>query len=467
MTFRMLIDGALLEGTQRLDVIDPATGSVFASCARATRADAEAAIAAARGAFPGWADKSWADRAHILGLLADAIDARSEELAQILTAEQGKPLDQARFEVMLSAAAFRYFPSQELAPRTLADEADALILEHYRPLGVITVITPWNFPLILLSVKVAAALATGNTVVAKPAPTTPLATLLLGEIAAELLPHGVFNIIVDQNDLGALLTSHPDVAKVTFTGSTATGRKVMESAASTLKRLTLELGGNDAAIVLDDVDVDEVAPKLFSAATLNAGQVCMAAKRIFVPRALYDDVCAALGRLAEEAVVGDGRNAATTIGPIQNRMQYEKLQGLLEAARTEGRIVASGTVPNLPGYFIPPTVVRDLPDNSQLVQEEQFGPVIPVLAYDSIDEVVERANASEFGLAGTIWGKDLDRALDLAKRINTGTMWINKHLDLRFDIAFGGAKQSGIGREQGEEGLKEFVQAHVINLAKA
>ncbi len=276
----------------------------------------------------------------------------------------------------------------------------------------------------------------------------------------------MFNTIVDDNDLGPVLTSHPGVAKVSFTGSTGTGRKVMESAAGTLKRLTLELGGNDAAILMDDVDVDAVAPRIFAAATINAGQVCMAAKRIYAPRALYDRLCEALAGLARAAVVDDGRNQGAQIGPLQNRQQYEKVLELIEDARGAGTIVAGGGAIHRSGFFIAPTVVRDLPDDARLVREEQFGPVIPVLAYDTLDELVTRVNDSEFGLAGSIWTGDPERAIDLALRLETGTVWINKHLDLRFDVPFGGAKQSGIGREQGIEGMREFTQAKVISMAR-
>jgi acyl-CoA reductase-like NAD-dependent aldehyde dehydrogenase len=465
--YQMLIDGELVDGSASLDVINPATGEAFATCGRAEEDDLQRAVAAARNAFPAWAALNWTERAVYLNALADGIEERGEEIAQLLTDEQGKPLGQARFEVGASVAAFRYFSAQEMLPRVVVDEPTSQVIEHYRPIGVVAAITPWNFPLILLSVKLSAALATGNTVVAKPAPTTPLSSLLVGEVAAATLPAGVLNVIVDANDLGGLLSAHPDVAKVTFTGSTATGKKVMQSAASSLKRLTLELGGNDAAILLDDADIDEVAPQIFNAATFNAGQVCMAAKRIYAPRAKYDALCDALANLANSAVVGDGHDPATAIGPIQNQMQFDKVMDLIEDSRRIGRIVAGGQRLNRPGFFIAPTVVRDLPDNARLVQEEQFGPVIPVLAYDDIEEVIERANDSEFGLAGTVWGKDVERAVEVAMRIRTGTVWVNKHLDLRFDVAFGGVKQSGIGREQGDDGLREFVETHVISIAKA
>lgn len=466
MPFKLLIDGKLIDGSGTLDVVNPATGEVFATCARAGEADVTAAVAAAKQAFPGWSAQSWAERAAKLNALADAIETRLEGFATLLTKEQGKPLAQARGEIGGSAAAFRYFAAQELVDETLVDEDGSLIIETRKPLGVVAAITPWNFPMILLSIKLAAGLASGNTMVAKPAPTTPLSTLLLGEIAAEILPPGVLNVIVDNNDLGGVLSGHSDVAKVSFTGSTATGRKIMACAASSLKRLTLELGGNDVAILLDDVEVDDVAPQIFNAATFNAGQVCMAAKRIYAPRSKYDALCEALVKIAAETVVSDGLDEAAQIGPVQNKMQFEKVMDLIEDARTQGKVIAGGERLNRPGFFIPVTIVRDLPDDARLVQEEQFGPVIPVLAYDDIDELIERANHSEFGLAGSIWGKDTDKAIALARKIDTGTVWVNKHLDLRFDVPFGGAKQSGIGREQGVEGLKEFTQAKIINVAR-
>jgi acyl-CoA reductase-like NAD-dependent aldehyde dehydrogenase len=320
--------------------------------------------------------------------------------------------------------------------------------------------------MILLAIKVSIALSTGNTVVAKPAPTTPLTAALLGEVAASILPPGVFNVIIDANDLGGALSSHPDIAKISFTGSTATGRKVMASAAATLKRLTLELGGNDVAIVLDDADPAEVAGKIYAAATFNAGQTCMAAKRLYVPNAMLDEVGERLTALALATVLGDGLDAGTQMGPIQNRMQFDKLQDLMVATHGEGTVLTGGARLNRPGYFIQPAIVRDLPDDARLVTEEQFGPLVPLLSYDTIEDVIARANASDYGLGGTVWGKDLDKAATVARAIHTGTVWINKHLDLRFDVPFGGVKQSGLGREQGQAGLKEFVDAKIVSMAR-
>jgi acyl-CoA reductase-like NAD-dependent aldehyde dehydrogenase len=466
MEFKLLIDGDLVDGADRLPVINPATGEPFATCARADAAQLQRAVAAAKRAFPEWRDGGQARRQALLHKLADAMEARFNDFARLLTQEQGKPLAQAQFEVGGSIAAFRHFGAQVLQPETLVDEPDSLVVEHYAPVGVVGCIVPWNFPMILLAIKVSIALSTGNTVVAKPAPTTPLTATLLGEVAAGILPPGVFNVIVDANDLGGLLSSHPDVAKISFTGSTATGRKVMASAASTLKRLTLELGGNDVAIVLDDADPAEVAAKVYAAATFNAGQTCMAAKRLYVPNSMLDDIGERLTALASATVLGDGLAPETQMGPIQNRMQFDKLQNLMEATRGEGTVLTGGTLLNQPGYFIQPAIVRDLADDARLVTEEQFGPLVPLLGYDTIEDVIARANASEYGLGGTVWGKDLDKAAVVARGIETGTVWINKHLDLRFDVPFGGVKQSGLGREQGQVGLKEFVDARIVSMAR-
>jgi acyl-CoA reductase-like NAD-dependent aldehyde dehydrogenase len=266
--------------------------------------------------------------------------------------------------------------------------------------------------------------------------------------------------------LGGFLTQHPDVAKVAFTGSTATGKKVMASVAGTIKRITLELGGNDAAIVLDDVNVKDVAAKIFQGAMVNSGQVCLAIKRVYVPDSLYEAMCTELVELANATVIGDGLDAATQMGPLQNKAQFEKVKGFLEDARTHGKVIAGGSASERDGYFIPPTIVRDIPDDARLVQEEQFGPVLPVLRYSSIDDAIARANSTDYGLGGTVWGSDLKRAFEVAQRIASGTVWVNKHLELPPDIPFGGAKQSGLGTEMGQEGLEEFTQSKIINMAK-
>lgn len=467
MNYRMLVDGELIQGPHVAEVINPATGHALTSCPRADLALLQRAVDAADAAFPRWSKLRFEERRDTLLQLANAMEARFNEFSTLLTREQGKPLAQAQFEIGGSIAALRYFATIELAERSLRDSASEKIFEHRTPLGVVAAITPWNFPMILLMLKIAPALACGNVVICKPAPTTPLTTLLLGELAAEILPRGVMATLVDQNDLGAALTAHPRIAKVSFTGSTATGKKVMASAAGSLKRVTLELGGNDPAIVLDDAKIEKVAADVFNAAMLNAGQVCLAAKRIYVPRAMHGELFEALGQLARKSVVGDGLDPRTQIGPIQNRMQYERVLSLLEQSRGAGVSIVSGEAPGGSGYFVAPTVVAGLSDDAPLVVQEQFGPLMPVLAYDSVDEVVTRANASPYGLGATVWTANPERGIELARRIESGTVWVNKHLDLPFDVPFGGCKQSGIGREQGIAGIEEFTQARIINASLA
>ena len=464
--FRLLINGRLVNGAGTLDVINPATGRALTTAPRADRAQLDQAVAAAKAAFPGWSTTPFKARGDLLVELAEALQAHQDEFARLLTEEQGKPLPQALDEIAFSIATIRYFSALDLPVEVLNEDAAKKIIRQRKPLGVVAAITPWNFPVLLLMIKLAPALLAGNTVVAKPAPTTPLTTLKFGELCAEILPAGVVNIIVDQNDLGAALTGHPDVAMVAFTGSTVTGRKVMETAAGSLKRLTLELGGNDAAIVLDDVDPKEVASKIYAAATLNSGQICLAIKRLYVHDSLYDAFCDELGKLARATVVGDGLEQGTQMGPIQNKQQFEKVKDYLEDARRHGKVVAGGGVLEREGYFVQPTIVRDIPDNARLVREEQFGPILPVLRYSDIDEVIERVNDTEFGLGGSVWSSDRDRAFGVAVRIDSGTVWVNKHLDMGPDTPYGGAKQSGIGVEMGREGLNEFTQATIINMAK-
>ncbi|MGF7168790.1 acyl-CoA reductase-like NAD-dependent aldehyde dehydrogenase [Sphingobium xanthum] len=462
-TFRMLINGAFSAGTSSFEVINPATGQAFARCPKADETLLDAAVAAAKAAFPAWSALPVEQRAASIEAIAADLEVRASEFASLLTTEQGKPFDQAMGEVIGCTYVLRAFAGMRLEPKTLRTAAGNLVIEHRTPLGVVAAITPWNFPLVLLMNKLGPALISGNTMVLKPAPTTPLTTLLFGELCRAHLPAGVVNIICDENDLGAVLTAHPDVAKIAFTGSTATGKKVMASAAAMVKRVTLELGGNDAAIVLDDVDPKLVAGKVYAGAMTNAGQICVAVKRAYVPSAMYDDFCEEIARLANEAIVDDGAKQGTTVGPIQNKAQFDKVRGLIEDARTRGKIIAGGEVLDREGYFIPPTIVRDLPDDAPLVREEQFGPVLPVLKYDDIDDVIARANDSEFGLGGTIWGNDVAKATEIAKRIDTGTVWINQHLAIDPNIPFRGSKQSGLGGELGEAGLHEYTQAHIIN----
>ncbi len=464
--FKLLINGRLEAGDATMEVINPATEQTFATAPRASKAQLDAAVAAAKAAFPGWAATPIAERKTALNAIADVIQGHAEELARILTQEQGKPIGDAMAEVYGAAFFFRYFTTLDLPMKVLDDSPGRRVEQRRKPLGVIGAMVPWNFPLILLAAKVPAALLAGNAIVLKPAPTTPLSTLRIAALIKDLLPAGVLNVIADAGELGAEMTRHPDIRKISFTGSTETGKKVMAGAAEALKRITLELGGNDAAIVLSDVDPKTVAPKLFAGAFQNSGQVCIAIKRLYVHDDVYDAICAELAKLANDAVIGDGLEQGTQLGPLQNKMQYGKVMELIADAREHGTVIAGGDTPDRPGYFIRPTIVRDITDGSRLVDEEQFGPVLPVIRFSDNQDAVNRANASDYGLGGSIWSTDLVKAQALAERMDAGTVWINKHLELAPNIPFGGAKFSGLGTELGEEGLAEFTQLQIINMAR-
>jgi len=464
--YKLWINGQAREGSEEISVVNPANEQPFARIARSNEALADEAVAAALGAQAAWSARPLTERQAALLAIADGIGARADELARVLTLEQGKPIAEATAEVAYTEGFIRYFATMDLPAEVMQDDETKYVELHRRPLGVVACIIPWNFPLLIISFKVPLALLAGNTCVIKPSPTTPLSAALFAEICAEVLPPGVVNTVNDDNDLGAHLTSHPDIAKVSFTGSTATGKRVMASAAGTLKRLTLELGGNDPAIVLPDVNVKETAEKIFAGAFMNCGQVCLAVKRVYAHEGIYDELCDELARLAEAAVVGDGMAEGTEIGPLNNAMQFEKVKHFLDCARREGRIVAGGDVLERAGYFITPTIVRDVRDGDTIVDEEQFGPILPVISFASEAEAVQAANGLEVGLGASVWSSDLDAARKLAMQVESGTVWINTHLDFGPNIPFGGAKQSGIGVEFAREGLNEFTQVKVINMAR-
>lgn len=467
MDYKLLINGALVDGAGTMPVLNPATEEVLADCPTASEAQLDEAVAAAQAGFKIWKDTPIDARRAKLGEIADIIETNTEALGRILTQEQGKPLEEAMGEVMGASMFFRYFQTLDLPVEVLEDSEAQRVEVHRNPLGVVGAIIPWNFPLVLLAFKLPAALLAGNSIIIKPAPTTPLSALHLGRLIADVLPAGVVNIIADNNDLGDKITTHKGISKISFTGSTATGARVMASAASTLKRVTLELGGNDAGIIMDDVDVDAVAPQIFGGAFGNNGQICIAMKRVYAHESIYDRLVEQLAKLANEAIVGNGLEQGTQFGPLQNKMQFDKIKEYIEDGRANGTIVAGGEVSEGKGYFVPPTIVRDIDDDSRLVKEEQFGPVLPVIKYSDVDDVIERANDSEFGLGGSVWSSDIDRAYEVAKKVDSGTIWVNKHADLQPHVPFGGIKTSGIGTELGAEGLNEFTQRKVINVAKA
>jgi len=464
--YKLLIGGDLVDGDLQMEVINPATGAPFVTVARASARQADQAIAAAKAGQPGWAAVPYADRQEKLIILADAIAANAHELARLLTLEQGKPLSEAQGEVTWTEGFLRHYATLELPDRTIQDDDAGYIAVKHKPLGVVVGIIAWNFPLLVACWKIGPAVLAGNAIVLKPAPTTPVTALALGAICRDIFPAGVVNIITDANDLGPQLTAHPDVAKIGFTGSTATGKRIAASGADSLKRVTLELGGNDPAIVLEDVDVRETAKAIFGNAFLNAGQVCLAVKRAYVHADIYDAMCAELAALAQAAIVGDGLEQGTQIGPIQNAAQYEKVKGFLDAAREDGTIVAGGQAMESVGYFIAPTIVRDVTDGMRIVDEEQFGPILPLIKFDDIEDVIARANASDYGLGGSVWSANVERAAEIAARIESGQVWVNQHIAIGPHIPMAGFKNSGIGVEQAKEGLAEYTQLQVINIKR-
>ena len=461
--YRMLIGGALVGGTATLDVVNPANEEVIASVPDAAREDLDRAIDAARAAFPAWSATPIAERKAKLTALGQAVMANADPLMRLLTKEQGKPHSEAQGEVMGAGYWLMAAAGLDLPVTVNEDSEDRYSETRHVPLGVVGAIAPWNFPMILAMFKVAPALLAGNTMVLKPSPFTPLSTLKFGELAADILPAGVLNIVTGGDDLGPWMTSHSGFDKISFTGSTATGKRVMQSAAPTLKRVTLELGGNDAAIVMPDVDVEKVAEELFWAAFRNNGQICIATKRMYVHRDIYDRLRDALVAYAQTVKIGDGSEQGTQIGPINNKQQYARVLELIQDAKDKGyTFLIGGEKADVPGYFVPVTILDNPPEDARIVQEEQFGPVLPLLKFDDFEDVVARANATDYGLGGSVWGSDEDKAFELAQRIASGTVWVNETQHLSPMAAFGGMKQSGVGVEGGVEGLLEYTNAQTI-----
>lgn len=464
--YRMTIDGQAVPVEATFDVVNPATGDVFAQAPAATAADLDRAVAAAQRAQKSWRATPLEERKALLIKAAEAIEANADELGALFMREQGRPLAMAREEVVGGAGWFRATAKLDIPVEVTEDTKRRRVEVHHEPLGVVCAIVPWNFPFLLATWKIAPSLMTGNTVVLKPSPFTPLTTLKLGEILLDVFPKGVLNIITGGDELGPLMTSHPGFQKISFTGSTATGRRVMESAAKDLKRITLELGGNDAAIVLPDVDLDEVAMQLFMGAFWNTAQICVATKRLYIHEDIYDALRDKLHQIAQTIPVGDGSRDGMVIGPVQNAPQFRRVQELIEDSRRNGyTVLEGGAVPNS-GYFIPLTLVDNPPDDARVVVEEAFGPVLPLLRFSSIDEVIERANDSDYGLAGAVWSKDIDKAKEIAHRLETGTVWINQNLQSTPFTPLAGHKQSGFGVENGLAGLLEFTVPKAIFIPK-
>ena len=464
--YGLIIGGEKVPTSEYMEIRDPGTGEVVGECPVATREDVDRAVDAAREAYKSWSQSSDDERKAAVARIADTIHATREELAELLTREQGKPLNGmgSRFELHGAEAWARYTGSLDLPVEVLSNDETGRVELHRKPLGVVGSITPWNFPVLIAIWHVVPAIRTGNTVVIKPSPYTPLSTIRLVELLNEVLPKGVLNVVAGRDDIGQMMTEHPHIQKIVFTGSCATGKKVMQTASNTLKRVTLELGGNDAGIVLPDADPKEIAERLFWGAFINNGQTCAALKRLYVPDEIYDEVCDALVDYARNVPVGHGLDENNVLGPIQNKMQYDKVVDLVEDARRNGaRVLCGGEVPGGPGFFYPVTIVADATDGMRIVDEEQFGPVLPVIRYNDLDDAIERANALEVGLGGSAWSSDPAKAKAVASRLECGTAWVNNHGAIKPFAPFGGVKASGLGVEFGKLGLEEYTAVQVVH----
>ncbi|MGI4818356.1 MAG: aldehyde dehydrogenase family protein [Janthinobacterium lividum] len=465
--YRMTIDGALVDGAGHFEVVNPATGEAFTKAPAADAAQLDQAVEAAARAQKLWRQVPIEERKALLRQAAKKIEAHADELGALFMREQGRPLAMAREEILGGAGWFKATAGLDIPVEVTEDTKHRRVEVHHEPLGVVCGIVPWNFPFLLATWKIAPALLAGNTVVLKPSPFTPLCALKLGELLIDVFPKGVLNIISGGDELGPLMTAHPGFQKISFTGSTATGKRVMESAAKDLKRITLELGGNDAAIVLPDVDVDEVAMQLFMGAFWNTAQICVATKRLYIHEDIYDALRDKLHQLAKTIPVGEGTKDGMVIGPVQNAPQFRRVHELIDDARKNGlTVLEGGPVPDQ-GYFIPLTLVDNPPDDARVVVEEAFGPVLPLLKFSTIDEVVERANDTIYGLAGAVWSKDIEKAIEIAHRLETGTVWINQNLQSTPFTPLAGHKQSGFGVENGVAGLLEFTVPKAIFIPKS
>lgn len=461
--FALSIDGRLVRTTETAQVINPATEAVICDVPLASKTHLDEAVRAAQVAFRSWRETPLADRQRLVSALGDALEKHQDRFVELLISEQGKARAAAEWEIGGAIHWCREIARQSLEDEVVKQDGDEQIVSRHTPIGVIGAITPWNFPVLLAIWKVAPALVTGNTMVLKPSPFTPLCTLLLGELANEILPPGVLNVLSGGNELGQWITEHPGIGKISFTGSTETGKRVMQSASVNLKRLTLELGGNDPAIVLADVDAKAIAKDLFWAAFSNSAQFCVACKRLYVHEAVYDDVARELVAYALTVKMGNGMAPGIDLGPLQNRMQYEKVKDLLHDCQiNQQRFLIGGEASTGNGYFIPVTLIDNPPEDARCVTEEAFGPVLPLLKFNDIEDVIRRANGTEYGLAASIWTNDLAQAQRIAQRLEAGTVWINHAHQFSPHIAFGGHKTSGMGIENSLHGLAEYTNIQTV-----
>jgi aminomuconate-semialdehyde/2-hydroxymuconate-6-semialdehyde dehydrogenase len=474
------IDGQFVEpvGGKYLDNIEPATGKPYSQVADSDARDVELAVAAADKAFPEWSRRPAAERSKILLRIADLIERDLEKLARAESIDTGKPLSLARtLDIPRAASNFRFFATAILHTESEAHVTDNVAFNYTlrQPRGIAGLISPWNLPLYLLSWKIAPAIAVGNTAIAKPSELTPMTAFLLCEIVREAdLPKGVLNIVHGTGpNVGAPITAHPKITTISFTGGTVTGKKVAETCAPLFKKVSLELGGKNPNIVFADADLDAAITGSVRSSFANQGQVCLCGSRVFVERSAYNDFVDRFLNEASKLKSGDPLDDQTEQGAIVSRTQLDKVSFYVDLAQKEGgQIALGGKVPEpindrcRDGYFFQPTVITGLPVSCRTNREEIFGPVVTITPFDKEEEVIAYANDCEYGLASSVWTQNLNRAHRVAERINTGTVWVNCWLVRDLRVPFGGMKQSGVGREGGEEALRFFTEPKNICIAK-
>ncbi|KAL4749324.1 hypothetical protein BDW72DRAFT_214129 [Aspergillus terricola var. indicus] len=469
--FQNTINGEQTSTAEKRHGINPATGEANPDVPVATKEDVDRAVTAAQEAFKTWPEVPFDERRKALLAYADAIEEYAADFAKLLVQEQGKPLRFATHEVTQSAQIIRSGAkvAEGLTDEIIEDSAEKKIVVRHTPIGVGAGIIPWNFPHLLTIVKLAPALLTGNVIIIKPSPFTPYCGLKLVELAQRFFPPGVVQALSGDDHLGPWLTAHPGIGKISFTGSSETGKKVMESASKTLKRVTLELGGKDAAIVCENIDVQRVAPQVLSKGFFNSGQICLAVKRIYVHESIYNEFRDAAVAYARTIQVGPGTQEGVFMGPLQNSMQYEKVKGFFADFTEEQLSLAhpgGEAFDNKPGYFIKPTIIDRPADDSRIATEEQFGPVVPLLSWSDESDVIARANNTKLGLGASVWSSDLDQAARIAAKLQAGSVWVNTHFEADFRAPFGGHKESGIGTENGLHGLRQWCNLQTLYLKK-